>query len=65
MMNETERPVLLNPAEAAEWCRITVHSLNHLRLHGRFAPAIRIGRRCFWIPADLNAWIVGQREDAA
>lgn len=64
-MSALERPVLMNSREAAEWCHITVHSLNHMRTHGRFAPAIKIGRRCFWTPEDLNAWIAGQREGAA
>ncbi len=61
-MNEVRPPALLRVGEAASWCRITVHTLNHLRLHGRFAPAIKIGRRCFWTPEDLNAWIEAQRE---
>lgn len=55
-------PTLLTAAETAQWCRITVGTLNHLRVHGRFAPAIRIGKRCFWRPEDLLAWLDGQRE---
>jgi hypothetical protein len=39
-------------------------TLNHLRIHGRFAPAIRIGKRCFWMPEDLMAWLKEQREPA-
>lgn len=61
-MNEVRPPALLGVGEAARWCRVTVNTLNHLRLHGRFAPAIKIGRRCFWTPEDLNAWIEAQRE---
>lgn len=61
-MTATARPELLDVSEAAQWCRITVNSLNHLRLHGRFAPAIKIGRRCFWTPNDLNDWIEAQKE---
>ncbi|CAN5621066.1 hypothetical protein BH23ACT6_BH23ACT6_17610 [soil metagenome] len=64
-MKTTERPVLMSSQEAADWCHITVHSLNHLRTNGRFAPAIKIGRRCFWTPEDLNRWIEKQREGAA
>jgi len=60
----TVRPQLLTVDEAAEWCRISVNSLNHLRTNGRFAPAIKIGRRCFWSAADLNTWIEMQREAA-
>lgn len=64
MSYDIKRPHLLTASEAAEWCRISVNSLNHLRTHGRFAPAIKIGRRCFWTAEDLNAWIEDQREAA-
>lgn len=57
-------PVLLTPGEAASWCHITVGTLNHLRYHGRFAPAVRIGKRCFWMPKDLLAWLEEQKEPA-
>lgn len=57
-------PVLLTVDEAATWCHITRGTLNHLRFHGRFAPAIRIGKRCFWTPEDLLEWIQSQREAA-
>lgn len=61
---DSEPPVLLTPGEAAEWCHISVGTLNHLRYHGRFAPAIRIGKRCFWKPSDLLAWLESQKESA-
>ena len=57
-------PVLLTPSEAAEWCHISVGTLNHLRMHGRFAPAVRVGKRCFWMPKDLLAWLEEQKESA-
>ena len=41
-----------------------VGTLNHLRYHGRFAPAVRIGKRCFWMPDDLLAWFDRQKEPA-
>lgn len=59
-----EAPTLLTAGEAAEWCHITVGTLNHLRTHGRFAPAVRVGKRCFWMPKDLLAWLDAQRESA-
>ncbi len=62
--NNLRAPVLLSPDEAAEWCHISVGTLNHLRYHGRFAPAIRIGKRCFWMPRDLMAWLESQKEPA-
>jgi hypothetical protein len=33
-------------------------------LHGRFAPAVRIGKLRYWLAEDLNAWITSQREPA-
>ena len=60
---EVKAPVLLTVAEAAQWCHISVGTLNHLRLHGRFARAVKIGKRCFWKPEDLLAWIDSQREE--
>jgi len=59
-----EPPVLLTSGEAAKWCHISVATLNHLRYHGRFAPATRIGKRCFWTPKDLLAWLDSQKEPA-
>jgi len=66
MSTETpaEAPQLLTPKEAAAWCRMSVNTLNHLRMHGRFAPAVRIGKLRFWLEEDLNAWITAQRESA-
>ncbi len=60
----TEAPTLLDVHEAAAWCRISIGTLNHLRTHGRFAPAVKIGKRCFWMPEDLRAWLESQREQA-
>lgn len=62
--NDLEAPTLLAPQEAAEWCHMSVGTLNHLRYHGRFAPAVRIGKRCFWMPHDLLEWLDRQKEPA-
>lgn len=35
----------------------------YLRVQRRFAPAIRIGRRVFFTPSDLNDWLEAQREE--
>lgn len=61
---EEQAPILLTSGEAAEWCHITVGTLNHLRSSGRFAPAVKIGKRCFWMPKDLRVWLEEQREPA-
>lgn len=57
-------PALLTADEAAQWCRITVGTLHHLRAHGRFAPAVKVGRRCFWMADDLVVWLAEQKEPA-
>jgi len=56
---------LLTIDEVAEYCRVTVLTVRWLRQEGRFAPAIKIGRRLVWDVADLDAWIDSQREAAA
>lgn len=63
-MSETTvtRVEMLDVEEAANWCRISPNTLKYLRTQRRFAPAIKVGKRCFWTPADLNAWLEGQRE---
>ena len=56
---------LLTIEEVAEYCRVTVLTVRWLRQEGRFAPAIKIGRRLVWDMSDLDAWIDSQREVAA
>ncbi len=61
---DVKAPVLLNADEAASWCRITVGTLNYLRTQRRFAPAVKVGKWCFWMPEDLLAWLEAQKEPA-
>jgi hypothetical protein len=62
-MSQTISPIeLLTIEEAARWCHISPNTLNYLRLQRRFAPAIRVGRRVFFKPSDLNDWLEAQRE---
>jgi hypothetical protein len=63
-LDPIEAPQLLTASEAAQWCHISVGTLNHLRLHGRFAPAVRVGKRCFWMPQDLLVWLEANKESA-
>ncbi|HYO18967.1 MAG TPA: helix-turn-helix domain-containing protein [Dermatophilaceae bacterium] len=51
--------------DVAERLRVTVATVRWLRLEGRFAPAVRVGRRLMWATEDIDAWISAQREDAA
>lgn len=56
--------ILLSVDETAARLRISPCTLRWLRQEGRFAPAIKIGRRLFWDEADLDAWLASQKESA-
>jgi len=56
---------LLTIQEVADYTRVPVETIRWLRQQGRFAPAIKIGRRLAWDMADLDAWLIAQREVAA
>jgi excisionase family DNA binding protein len=56
---------LLTIDEVAEVLRVPVPTIRWLRQEGRFAPAVKIGRRLAWERATITAWISGQREPAA
>jgi excisionase family DNA binding protein len=55
---------LLSVDEAAARLRISACTLRYLRQEGRFAPAMKVGRRLFWDEADLEAWLERQKESA-
>lgn len=65
----TEIPRQLEPLmtieEVAEYLRVPVLTVRWLRREGRFAPAIKVGRRLAWARGDVEAWVSGQRETAA
>jgi excisionase family DNA binding protein len=48
--------------EVARSLRVTVPTVRWLRQEGRFAPAIKIGRRVLWDEETLTAWVEGNRE---
>lgn len=56
---------LLTVDEVAARLRVTVATIRWLRQKGRFAPAVKIGRRVLWDAAELEAWVAGQRESEA
>jgi len=56
---------LLNITEVAERLRVPVLTVRWLRQEGRFAPAIKVGRRLVWDVRDVDAWLDGQREGGA
>ena len=53
---------LLKIEEVADRLRVTVPTLRWLRQEGRFAPAIKVGRRLVWDARDVAAWLESQRE---
>jgi excisionase family DNA binding protein len=55
---------LMTIDEVAEYLRVAVLTIRWLRQEGRFAPAIKVGRRLVWDRADLEAWVVSNREAA-
>ena len=54
----------MNIDEVAERLRVPVLTVRWLRQEGRFAPAIKVGRRLVWDVKDVDAWLEAQREGA-
>jgi excisionase family DNA binding protein len=55
---------LMNIEEVADYLRVPVLTIRWLRQEGRFAPAIKVGRRLVWDAADVRAWAEARREQA-
>ena len=53
---------LWNIDEVAHHLRVPVLTVRWLRQEGRFAPAIKVGRRLVWDARDIAAWLEAQRE---
>ncbi len=53
---------LLTIEEVADRLRVSVLTVRWLRQEGRFAPAIKVGRRLMWDACDVAAWLDAQRE---
>jgi excisionase family DNA binding protein len=53
---------LMNINEVARYLRVPVPTIRWLRQEGRFAPAIKVGRRLVWDAADVRQWAESQRE---
>jgi excisionase family DNA binding protein len=53
---------LLTIEEVAERLRVSVLTVRWLRQEGRFAPAIRVGRRLVWDARDVASWLEANRE---
>lgn len=53
---------LMNIQEVARYLRVPVPTIRWLRQEGRFAPAMKVGRRLIWDLADVREWAEAQRE---
>ena len=51
--------------EVAQSLHVTVPTVRWLRQEGRFAPAIKVGRRVLWDEKALTAWLEANREAPA
>lgn len=62
------RPADLEPLltidDVAHLLRVPVLTVRWLRQEGRFAPAVKIGRRLAWTRSDIASWVAAQREAA-
>jgi hypothetical protein len=54
--------VVLTIEEVADRLRVPVLIVRWLRQEGRFAPAIKVGRRLTWDTRDVAAWLEARRE---
>lgn len=53
---------LMTVDEVAEYLRVPVETVRWLRQEGRFAPAVRVGRRVVWEESAIADWATEQRE---
>ena len=53
---------LMTIDEVAEYLRVPVETIRWLRQEGRFAPAVRVGRRLVWEECTIASWAEAQRE---
>lgn len=58
-------PELMTIDEVAAHLRVSVMTVRWLRQEGRFAPAVKIGRRLLWERSTVIEWVATNREAAA
>ena len=56
---------LMTIDEVADYLRVPVLTVRWLRQDGRFAPAIKVGRRLVWEESTIIAWAEKNRERTA
>lgn len=63
--NSVEMEPLMTLDEVAEYLRVSVLTVRWLRQEGKFAPAVKVGRRLAWKRSAVIAWVTEQTETAA
>lgn len=63
--NAVEMEPLMTLDEVAEYLRVSVLTVRWLRQEGKFAPAVKVGRRLAWKRSAVVAWVTEQTEVAA
>ncbi|MGH3347873.1 MAG: helix-turn-helix transcriptional regulator [Nocardioides sp.] len=53
---------LMTLDEVADYLRVRVGTIRWLRVEGRFAPAVKVGRRLVWERSVVKAWVDEHRE---
>jgi excisionase family DNA binding protein len=56
---------LMTLDEVADYLRVGVQTVRWLRQEGRFAPAVKVGRRLVWEESAIVAWADENRERTA
>lgn len=56
---------LMTVTEVAEYLRVSVTTIRWLRVEGRFAPAVKVGKRVVWERSAIEQWVASNREEAA
>lgn len=51
--------------EVADYTRMSTETIRWLRVDGRFAPAVKIGKRLRWRESAIEQWIEDNTEQAA
>lgn len=55
---------LLTKEETAERLRVSVNTLNHWIQTGEAPPSARIGKRRYWMAAQVDEWVARKFDDA-
>jgi predicted DNA-binding transcriptional regulator AlpA len=63
MDEKAGQQALLTIKDVAERIRVPVEMIRWLRQQGRFAPAVKVGRRLAWDVADLDAWLIAESRE--